>query len=709
LQRTQPSEDEWSISLTKMRRIVLLLTLLLIWPLAASAQIVSPGGGNYTGAITGGACTNPEFMQGISSLGVPECATPSGGGGSGVPPGDVPQLVGYSATNVGAAITLSGDLTLTSTGPDTYQATVTSVNGVPGPFAPIDSATFTGTVTMPDGAAWSSTGVTGVLALHVTGNTTTGTLAAGATTITGGLTVSGGTSQLGVTNVSSFTATGIASLAGVAVSGTMNIGSSGSLVFNGTPMGGTCAANQFVDVLSATGVPTCAAIPATLFAPLTNPSTGQNNYAALNGSTFSGGISSPNISVPGSGTLTLSAAGTLNVGVSTWTSNGGINLAGPSPQLSFAGVAVGGTCSANQFVNAISTSLVPTCANPATLFAPLTNPTGGQNNYAPLASPSFTGGIVVNGTAATSGISVTSGGTWNATALTVTNPATFNGTMTFPDASTYTTAGHNNMKALGIGAAAPNAATGGMLQITNNWSGSTTATIANSTAGANAYTVIYLNNDAPHYAAIQLGSTTATASGFPGDSFVVGTNGANGLFINSAAATAPISFYVGGNDISRISSTGLNILTGSLYLNSANQFQTGTWTPTFACASGNPTMTSASSQGYWAAVGNMVWVSAHMGWTGATGGSGQGEVGGLPFPVIDTTGNGTLVADILFDNASNPNGGTRMLGSWFNGNSFLQVYETNFGGAGYLWPLPCANLYSNSPSNARFNGWYRYR
>jgi hypothetical protein len=203
------------------------------------------------------------------------------------------------------------------------------------------------------------------------------------------------------------------------------------------------------------------------------------------------------------------------------------------------------------------------------------------------------------------------------------------------------------------------------------------------------------------------GSTVATPL-----SALIQTSAKAGLQINSLIANQPLGLYSGGQvtiNSQASSSPGLNILTGSLYLNGANQFQTGTWTPTFACASGNPTIGGGGTQGYWAAVGNMVFVSAHMGWSSASGGSGQGEVGGLPFPVIDSTGNGTLVGDILFDNAAPASGGSRMIGSLFNGNSVLQTYETNFGSMGYLYPLPCANLYANSPSNARFNGWYRYR
>jgi hypothetical protein len=142
-----------------------------------------------------------------------------------------------------------------------------------------------------------------------------------------------------------------------------------------------------------------------LGAPLVNPPSGQNNYLPIANPTWTGNMTGPNLNLTGS--------------------------------LTFSGVAIGGICSAGQFVNALSTSAVPTCASlpapaagsitdamlanaysgvgactagqfvstlnrnsaptcttPATgSFAPLINPAGGQNNYAPIASPVFTGTV----------------------------------------------------------------------------------------------------------------------------------------------------------------------------------------------------------------------------------------------------------------------------------------------------------------------------
>src|SRR5262245_50706963 len=105
------------------------LLMLLLWPAWATAQITSPGGGNVSsGTITGGSCTNPQFVQALSTSGVPTCATPAGGGA--LPTGNAGQFVGYPATGTtGEAETLGGDATLSRTGANAYSITITKTSG----------------------------------------------------------------------------------------------------------------------------------------------------------------------------------------------------------------------------------------------------------------------------------------------------------------------------------------------------------------------------------------------------------------------------------------------------------------------------------------------------------------------------------------------------------------------------------------------------
>lgn len=105
------------------------------------------------GTVPGGTCSASQFVTTISSSGVPSCAAPSI---TPVPNGNVPQFVGYSAANSPEAETLGGGAgacTFSRTGANAYQLTCN--------YAPTASPTFTGTVTMPDAATWTSSGITG--------------------------------------------------------------------------------------------------------------------------------------------------------------------------------------------------------------------------------------------------------------------------------------------------------------------------------------------------------------------------------------------------------------------------------------------------------------------------------------------------------------------------------------------------------------------
>lgn len=73
-------------------------------------------------------------------------------------------------------------------------------------------------------------------------------------------------------------------------------------------------------------------------------------------------------------------------------------------------------------------------------FAPLVNPTGGQNNYAPISNPNFTGTIMLNGSPFSSGAPGTnpSGGSNNYAPInnpTFTGIITINGTLVLPNGS----------------------------------------------------------------------------------------------------------------------------------------------------------------------------------------------------------------------------------------------------------------------------------
>lgn len=237
-----------------MRRLVLLLTLLLIWPLAASAQIVSPGGGNFTGAIAGGNCTPPEVMGGISGTGVPTCV-PSGATGAALPPGNVPQIVGYSATNIGEAETVSGDLSFTRAGANSYVATVTQLNGaIPGGVCGgnqfVNAINASG---VPQCATPTAGGGT-----PLPNPTTAGEILGTNGTDAEWAIVSGGPGNCGFTR----TALGAYTLTCSDYVPSNNANFTGTFTINGAPLGGTCPVGEYVTLISGAGVPTCSPLPA---------------------------------------------------------------------------------------------------------------------------------------------------------------------------------------------------------------------------------------------------------------------------------------------------------------------------------------------------------------------------------------------------------------------------------------------------------------
>lgn len=138
------------------------------------------------GTTPGGVCSAGQFVSSINSSGIPTCTTP---GLTGIPGGAVHQLIGYSAANVPESQTVGGgpgNCTYTRTGANAGQMVC------PG-YVSTGSPTFTGTLTLPDGSTWTSTGLTGKNG-SFTGLTST-TLSTGNLTInsgTGGIRIAAG-------------------------------------------------------------------------------------------------------------------------------------------------------------------------------------------------------------------------------------------------------------------------------------------------------------------------------------------------------------------------------------------------------------------------------------------------------------------------------------------------------------------------------------
>lgn len=547
----------------------------------------------FNGVPIGGSCTGSDFINAISASGVISCATPAGGGGGlptpvsvangGLGQGNAPtagQILVAASGTVYDPVTMSGNGTISTTG-------VLSITSYTGPNLNLTGAlTFNGNAVggaCPAGQLMNSLSaslVPGCVTIS-SGNgiiVTAGTisLASPVTVANGGLgqnafppTAGQVIIALNPTNYIPRTITGDLTISSTGVAAVVSVGGvagpfapqtnpaggqnnyaplanpsfSGTITFpNGSIADaalasaysgvGACPASEFVTGLTRNAAPTCAFPPgAGSFAPITNPTGGQNNYAAISSPTFTGAVSIPNLTV--TATITLPAASITDA-----------NLAN-----AYSGV---GACAAGSVATTLTRNAAPTCSTMATLggglFAPLTNPANGQNNYAPLASPTFTGTVTVP----------------NLTTGTAT-------TWTFPDGSTYTNAGHNNMLALGIGAPAPTLAGNfrALLVATANGNFDTSINVTNSTAGTNADSALRLvNNVVGSGGWILMTSSTFTASGnMPGDALQIGSAGANGMVFATSTTinpAPPIRFWAGNNQTAIIDSTGLTVSVGGI-------------------------------------------------------------------------------------------------------------------------------------------------
>lgn len=318
-------------------------------------------------------------------------------------------------------------------------------------------------------------------------------------------------------------------------------------------------------------------------------------------------------------------------------------------------------------------------------YAPKTNFTGGGNNYAPIANAVFTG-------------------TTQFADSSIINNSSNNGVAGY----VY---GFNSSTGVAIGTARTGSTSiGGNMLIAGQKI--TPAILLEATGWSPDGSIVYTTGTTGALSIAHKATTDGTnwtAWGNDAEIITFGPGPSTAInFYSNGGLTAGVNYTP--TQIASWNNTGLNLITGSLLLNGKNQFSTGTWTPLMNCGGGTPASDSSGS-GQYVTVGNMVWFSGHLGWSTATNGAGQGYVTNLPFNAIDVAGNGILISDVLIDNATSPSFGNtgRMVATIWNGQNYLKFYETNFGTAGYLYPLACSGLWSNSPSNARFNGWYRFQ
>lgn len=137
------------------------------------------------------------------------------------------------------------------------------------------------------------------------------------------------------------------------------------------------------------------------------------------------------------------------------------------------------------------------------------------------------------------------------------------------------------------------------------------------------------------------------------------TSGTQRMQIN---AGAPILCLSGGNT----SATGTGIAfpatqSASSDANTLDDYEEGTWTPTYIQSTTNPTVSYGGRVGVYRKIGSFVWVAGRISADSVTGGSGIVSIGGLPFAVgAASTDYGSFNVGVTFGAwpaSSNPTGG----------------------------------------------------
>jgi len=182
------------------------------------------------------------------------------------------------------------------------------------------------------------------------------------------------------------------------------------------------------------------------------------------------------------------------------------------------------------------------------------------------------------------------------------------------------------------------------------------------------------------------GYTNVAANNSSGSMFelmVGGTRTANiqtssSLMNIQTRTNIPIAFDINSSEKMRLTSDGLTFNGDTAAANALNDYEEGTWTPTFARSSSNPTSGGYTTQlGTYTKIGNTVFVACQMNMSSWGGGAGWYQVEGLPFLVRNINAiSQTVISD--YGNYSLSNSSTG-LGGYFSPNS---TYVALFGKGG---------------------------
>lgn len=168
-----------------------------------------------------------------------------------------------------------------------------------------------------------------------------------------------------------------------------------------------------------------------------------------------------------------------------------------------------------------------------------------------------------------------------------------------------------------------------------------------------------------------------------------------------------VMFYTANVERLRIlSSGGITFNGDTSTANALNDYEEGTWTPTFLGSSSNPTVSYALQNGRYTKIGRLVYLNFIMIASGTpSGGSGNLRIGGLPFPYsansLQPTGFPGIVNNISIDMTSNQ----IMFAGPTDNTAFYDVYRIGGSSTSATSNLTVSAIYN---SGARIDGTLVY-
>ena len=115
------------------------------------------------------------------------------------------------------------------------------------------------------------------------------------------------------------------------------------------------------------------------------------------------------------------------------------------------------------------------------------------------------------------------------------------------------------------------------------------------------------------------------------------SNGTTALKVNTNEGIQILNCLGVGNAIPSTSGAGITFpatQSASSNANTLDDYEEGSWSPTWLGSTTNPTVTyDVNRMGRYTKIGNVVYVSARVGISTIAGGSGNANIGGLPFTV----------------------------------------------------------------------------